>query len=368
MFGVSGKVAVGIDLSFDRVKVCKMTKKKDKYLLLSLAEKKIAPEPLRDDEKEAWTGHATEGIKKLLSENKIKQREVCASVPSNSVVIRYLKLPFMVASELREVIRFEAEDHIPFEVEQALIDFHITKEFVDKEERMMEVLLVAAKREAVHSYLDIFQKAGLEPTYINVDTFATEDAWTIGEEGGAEKEGVIALIDVGARTTNINIIETNASSFNRDIMVGGNDFTDAIKEEFGLTFTEAEKMKEERGGLLLGEEYTTITTTDSGRISYAIESVATRLLDELDRSFTYYYTQLPSYKKNIDRVILSGGSANLSNITTFLSNGLGIDVMVVKPLQMIDVSKAIGLPNDLEKRESAFTTTIGLALRGLQQK
>ncbi|MDI6751753.1 MAG: type IV pilus assembly protein PilM [bacterium] len=365
MFGIRGKVGVGIDLSFDRVKVCKMAKKKDKYFLLSLGEKKISPEPLRDDEKEAWTGHAIEGIKKLLSEHKIKEREVYASVSSNSVVIRYLKLPFMPASELREVIRFEAEDHIPFEVEQALIDFHITKEFVDKEERMMEVLLVAAKREAVNSYLDIFQKAGLEPVYINVDTFATEDAWSIGEEGGVEKEGVIALVDIGARTTNINIIETNASSFNRDIMVGGNDFTDAIKEEFGLAFSEAEKTKEERGGLLLGEEYTTITTTESGRVSYAIESVATRLLDELDRSFTYYYTQLPSYKKNIDRVILSGGSANLSNLTTFFSNGLGIDVMVARPLQMIDLSKSVGLSADLEKKGCAFATTIGLALRGL---
>jgi type IV pilus assembly protein PilM len=365
MFRLGGNVAVGIEVSYDSIKICRM-KKKERYYLLDLVSRKIHSEPLGDDEREAWGSLAVEGIKKLLSENRIKAKEVYASIPANSVVIRYLKLPFMPEAELREVIRFEAEDHIPFEVEQALVDFHITKDFVEKEERMMEILLVAAKRETVHQYIDVLQKAGLDPVYINVDTFSVEDAWSIGEEGEIEKERVTALIDIGARTTNINIIETDASSFNRDIVVGGNDFTDAIKDEFGLTFAEAEKLKETKGGILVGEEYGTVTSDEAGRISYAIESVATRLLDELDRSFTYYYTQLPSYKKNIDKVILSGGSANLTNLANFLSNGLGIDVILLNPFQNIDVSQCNLSVDELEKEGVSFAASIGLALRGLQ--
>ncbi|MEW6482193.1 MAG: type IV pilus assembly protein PilM [bacterium] len=360
-----GKIATGIDLTIDSVKICRL-KKKDKIFLLNLAQKKIYEEPLRDDEKDAWSNLAIDAIKKLLSENKIKTREVYISVPSSSVVIRYLKLPYMPADELREVIRFEAEEHIPFEVEQALIDFHITKDFIEKEERMMEVLLVAAKREIVHEYIHIFQKAGLDPVYINVDTFGIEDAWEIGEEGSIQGEKVAALVDIGARTTNINIIEGNASSFNRDIIVGGNDFTDSVKDEFGISFAEAESKKEEKGAILLGEEYGTVTDDERGRISYCLESVASRLLDELDRSFTYYYTQLPSYKKNIDKIVLSGGSANLPNLPAFLSQGLGIDVVLANPILNLDLSKGNFKPGEIERKRTGFAASIGLALRGLQ--
>jgi len=360
-----GKTAVGIELTIDSVKLCRL-KKKDKIYLLNLCKRKIHSEPLRDDEKDAWSNMAIDATKKLLSENKIKAREVYISVPASSVVIRYLKIPYMPESELREVIKFEAEEHIPFEVEQALLDFHITKDFVEKEERMMEVLLVAAKRDVVHEYLHIFQKIGLEVAYINVDTFGIEDAWEIGEEGGTAAEKVTALVDIGARTTNINVIEGSSSSFNRDIIVGGNDFTDAVKDEFGISFSEAEKKKEEKGAILLGEEYGTVTDDERGRISYCLESVASRLLDELDRSFTYYYTQLPSYKKNIDKIVLSGGSANLPNLGNFLSQGLGIDVVLANPLANLDLSKCNLRIDEIEAKRTSFAVSIGLALRGLQ--
>lgn len=360
-----GKTAVGIELTIDSVKLCRLKKKKDRTFLLNMAKKKIHREPLRDDEKDAWSTLAIDALKKLLSENKINTKEVYISVPSSSVVIRYLKLPYMPEHELREIIRFEAEEHIPFEVEQALIDFYITKDFIEKEERMMEVLLVAAKRGVINEYIHIFQKAGLDPVYINVDTFAIEDAWELGEQGGGG-ENVVALIDIGARTTNINIIEASSSSFNRDIIVGGNDFTDSIKDEFGISFTEAENKKEEKGAILLGEEYGTVTDDEKGRISYCLESVASRLLDELDRSFTYYYTQLPSYKKNIDKIVLSGGSANMPNLGAFLSQGLGIDVSIANPLANIDISKCPLKIDEIEREKTSFATTIGLALRALQ--
>lgn len=360
-----GKTAVGIELTLDSVKLCRL-KKKDRLFLLNLAKKKIHSEPLRDDEKDAWSNLAIDAIKKLSSENKINTKEVYISVPASSVVIRYLKLPYMPENELREVIRFEAEEHIPFEVEQALIDFHITKDFVEKEERMMEVLLVAAKREIINEYIHIFQKAGFDPLYINVDTFGIEDTWELGEQGSPTGEKVVALVDIGARTTNINIIEASASSFNRDIIVGGNDFTDSVKDEFGISFADAENKKEEKGAILLGEEYGTVTDDERGRISYCLESVASRLLDELDRSFTYYYTQLPSYKKNIDKIVLSGGSANLPNLAGFLSQGLGIDVILANPLANIDLSKCSLKVDEIERKKTGFTTSIGLALRGLQ--
>ncbi len=360
-----GKIATGIELTIDSVKLCRLKKKEGIYLL-NLCKKTIHTEPLRDDEKDAWSNMAIDAIKKLLLENKINAKEVYISIPASSVVIRYLKLPYMPENELREVIRFEAEEHIPFEVEQALMDFNITKDFVEKEEKMMEVLLVAAKRDVIHEYIHILQKAGLDPIYINVDTFGIEDAWEIGEQGDTGSEKVVALVDIGARTTNINIVEANSSSFNRDIIVGGNDFTDSVKDEFGISFSDAENKKEGKGAILLGEEYGTVTDDERGRISYCLESVASRLLDELDRSFTYYYTQLPSYKKNIDKIVLSGGSANLPNLGSFLSQGLGIDVVLANPLSNIDLSKCNLKIDEIERKRTAFAAAIGLALRGLQ--
>jgi len=365
MFWSQVKVPIGLDISNDAVKLVKLKKRDNRIILDSLGMIKISLEPLDEDALGAKQELAVKAIKNLLASHKIDSKKVRSSVSGNSVVVRYIKVPYMTEAEIKDVIKFEAEEHIPFDIEHVIIDFQIIKETVEKDERMLLVLLVAAKEELIYDHIEILQRAGLETTHINVDTFATEDALTYG----AGEEDVIALVDIGARMTNINVVENKVSCFNRDVLVGGNDFTEAIKRELGISFQEAEKIKEEEGVILLPEEMTTRTSTGgaqtrTSQISYAIESVGTRLLDELERSFAYYYTQLPVYRKNIDRVILSGGSAKLTNLDNFLSNGLGMTVVGGDPFAKISIPPKFD-QEYIRQVAPAFSVAVGLAIKGV---
>lgn len=365
MFWSQTKVPVGLDISNDAIKLVKLKKRDKRIILDALGMIKISPEPLDEDALGAKQEMAVKAIKNLWASHKIDAKKVRSSVSGNSVVVRYLKVPYMSEAELKEVIKFEAEEHIPFNIEHVIIDFQIIKETIEKDERMILVLLVAAKEELIYDHMEILHRASLETTHINVDTFATEDALTYG----AGEEDVVALVDIGARMTNINVVENKISCFNRDVLVGGNDFTEAIKRELSISFQEAEKIKEEEGILLLPEERITKPSlsgagTHTSRISYALESVGTRLLDELERSFAYYYTQLPVYRKNIDRVILSGGSAKLTNLDNFLANGLGMSVIVGDPFDKIVIPSKFD-QEYIKKVAPAFSVAVGLALKGV---
>ena len=364
MFLQRGKVPIGLDISNDSVKVVKLKKQDSKISLDAIGMTKISPEPLDEDTLGAKQELAVKAIKNLLATHKIDAKKVRSSVSGNSVVVRYLKLPFMSETELKDVIKFEAEEHIPFDIEHVIIDFQIIKETVEKDERMILVLLVASKEELIYDHMEVLRRAGIETTHINVDTFATEDALTYG----VGEEDVIAIVDIGARMTNINVVENKVSCFNRDVLVGGNDFTESIRRELGVNFQEAEKIKEDEGIILLPEEMKTGAPVGSGdragQISYAIESVGTRLLDELERSFAYYYTQLPVYRKNIDRVILSGGSAKLANLDNFLANGLGMTVIGGDPFAKITIPSKFD-QEYIKKVAPAFSVAVGLAMKGL---
>ncbi|MEK7813865.1 MAG: type IV pilus assembly protein PilM [Candidatus Desantisbacteria bacterium] len=361
LFG-SGKGSIGLDISSDAVKVVRLKKVGNNVVLTGIGLEKIAPEPLDEDAVGAKHELTVKAIKTMLYNNGIDTKKVRTSVSGNSVVVRYVKLPHMSATELRDVIRFEAEEHIPFDIEHVIIDFQIIKEMIEKDERMILVLLVAAKEELIYDHMEILQRSGLETLHINVDTFAVEDALV---SDGKEEE-VVALVDIGARMTNINVVENKCSCFNRDILVGGNDFTETIKRELGVNFLEAEQIKEAEGVIIHSEDLSSGTYSERmSHISYAIESVGARLLDELERSFAYYYTQLPVYRKNIDKVFLSGGTARLKNLDEFLAAGLGIPVVIADPFVNIKMSPKVNV-NTIKKYGSAFTVAIGLALRGLK--
>jgi type IV pilus assembly protein PilM len=234
----------------------------------------------------------------------------------------------------------------------------------------MEVVLVSVKEEVIYEHLDLIKKGGVTTWNINVETFAVEDSYTLSPNYEAGKEEVIALIDIGARITNMNILENGISVFNRDIMIGGNDFTEAIRKEMGLLdFSQAEEMKLTVGSLAVEDRFRSQRAYGDGErfmgVYYAIEPIATRLLDELDRSFAYYYTQLPSYKKSIDKVILSGGGAALKGLDIFLKEGLNMKLEYNDPFVGIEIPPTLPNITLVEKEKLRFATACGLARRGL---
>jgi type IV pilus assembly protein PilM len=358
MFLRRGRTGIGIDISGDDIKIVQL-KKGNVVSLEKIGMTKISEESIDETSKEIKDRLIVDALKRLISELKIKERKVCISIAGNNAVVRYITLPYMTEAELKETIRLEAEDHIPFDIDQVILDYQITKELVDeKGERKIEVLLVAVKEELIYERVEQLEKAGLTPVLINIDPFALEESWLY-----SDGDEVVALVDIGARVTNIVIIDGRVACFNRDILFGGRDFTVSISKELEITFQDAEKIKYEKGIILSEGEKT--DDEELTRISYILESAATRLLTELDRSFAYYYTQLPTYKA-INKLILSGGGAKLKGLDKFLSLGLGMPVQIANPFNKIRIPKRYDL-NYINDIAPLFCIGVGLALRGIME-
>jgi type IV pilus assembly protein PilM len=249
------------------------------------------------------------------------------------------------------------------------IDFEITGEIFEHEENMIELLLVAAKKDIVNQYEEIIKKIGLKTDVISVDTFALEDAYFYQREDLSER--VIALVDIGAKVTSINIIENGKSQFNRIIHLGGEDFTEAISNAYGISLEEAEELKLSKGKVtspienieVAAMNISIIEEDQSMFLASAVDTVASRLMSEINRSFSYYYTQLR--KGMVERLILCGGGAKLININDYLANGLGIPVDNISFFDKIEIDYKYINKEKIHLQDPLYAVSFGLALRGL---
>ena len=360
---IFSKTVVGLDIGTSSVKAALLKQAGEKWQMISAGMTEIPREAQEGKNPDAQRTAVVEAIKRVFKENRIKSKNVVTSLSGDSVIIRYVKIPFMTAEELRGNIAKEAEQYIPLNLDQVVLDFQILGETQEEGQKKMDVLLVAAKVDVVDQHLSVLKTAGLTPAVIDVDTFALENAYEANKSGPSEE--TVALMNVGATLTTINIMEGNLTRFTRDIPVAGNDFTKEVQKEFNLKFSEAEELKRSHGSISMEEEdfnLSTISHKDDRvlRMSDVMTPILNKLLGEIRRSFDYYETQ--SRKKTVERVILSGGSAKLKNMNRFLANKLGIPVEFFSALRNIEPSKAVDA-EWLTEREFQMGVCLGLAMR-----
>jgi type IV pilus assembly protein PilM len=238
MFGKKPSL-IGLDIGSYAVKIVHLMEAKGTYRLKDLGIAQLPPSVIVEgaikDPDEVQTA-----IKKLVTNLKTKVKGVATSIAGWSVIIKKVDLPQMSEEELTENIQLEAEQYIPFNVEDVNIDFQILGTSEDKADRM-EVMLVAAKKEVIDDYVTLIRKAGLAPQVVDVDFFALENAFEANYD--ATESGGVALVDIGATKMNINVLKNGVSMFNRDASIGGFQITEDIQQRFGLEYEEAEKVK-----------------------------------------------------------------------------------------------------------------------------
>ncbi|MDI6785276.1 MAG: type IV pilus assembly protein PilM [bacterium] len=369
------KSAIGLDISPNSVKLVELKKVKDKIFLLNIGKANISRPIVPEEEKASKLDeeNTISAIHNILEKCKIKSKNIIASISSGDyVVVKHIKMPVASEKELRESIKYEADDYIPFEIDEVEIDFEITGEVLEHNETLMEVLLVAAKKDVVNQCEEMIKKIGFKTEIISVDTFALEDALSFQEEISGDE--AIALIDIGSKITSINIIEKGNSNFIRVIHLGGNDFTEAIANTCGLSIEEAENLKISKGKAsspiespeVAAMNISIITKTEDEStflVNSVIDSVSTRLMNEITRSFSYYYTQLQ--KGKIERIVLCGGGAKLTNINDYLANGLGIPVNNINLFAKTEIDPNHIKDNMVHLQDPLYAVSFGLALRGL---
>jgi type IV pilus assembly protein PilM len=291
-------------------------------------------------------------IRSLVQELGVAEQNVATSVAGYSVIIKRITVGKATEEELEESIQYEAEQYIPFDVQDVNIDFHIIGEH-ETNPNQMHVMLVAAKKEIINEYVDLLEMAGLTPCVIDIDVFALERVF---EENYLNEEGNIALIDIGANKMNINIVKDYMSAFTRDVTIGGEQITREIASRWDCSFEEAEAIK-------LGE------ATDKApkeQVNEIIHTYSSRWGDEVRRAIDFYYSTSP--EEEIRRIILSGGAAQTPGFSDLLSADTSIDVKVCDPFSSMTINEKYNDVDHLQKIASQAAICMGLALRRVDEK
>ena len=351
MFGKRDAL-LGLDIGSHAVKLVHLASSKGTYRLKHLGICRLPPNVIVEGAiKDAAA--VQDAIKSLAANLKTKVKGVATSISGYSVIIKKIELPQMTPEELTENIQVEAEQYIPFNVEDVNIDFQILGSSPEKGDRM-EVMLVAAKKEVIEDYSGILRKSGLAPEVIDVDFFALENAfevnYTAGESGG------VALVDIGANKMNINVLKNGVSMFNRDASVGGHQITQDIQDRFGLDYEEAEKIK-------LGTPSPKVPVQDLEAIFVA---AATTWSTEVKRAIDFFYATYPD--EMINQILLSGGSSRLPGLDALLHKDTNIPTALFNPLARIDLDEKIFDREYVDYIAPQMAVAVGLSLRRVGDK
>src|SRR5665213_1698527 len=202
MFSFSAPL-IGVDIGTSSVKLVQVVPNgKDRWVLQSYAIQDLSDEAVEEIDADLRPAVVGLALKKAFKASKMKGRHVVTAVSGDAVIVRYVKLPFMTPAELKNVISYEAEQHIPLPIDQVVLDHHILGTVEEDNQKKLEVLLVAAKSEMVDEHLSLLKAARLKPAVIDVDSFAMENAYLANY--GVEKGQTVALVNIGAKTTTIN--------------------------------------------------------------------------------------------------------------------------------------------------------------------
>src|SRR5262245_36800713 len=292
------------------------------------------------------SGAVIDAIQRLFSGQKIKSSDVATSVSGNAVIVKKISLPQMSNEELAESIHWEAEQYIPFDIQDVALDYEVVEG--GGSGGNMDVLLVAVKKDKISDYSSAITQAGKTPSVVDVDVFALQNCYETNY--GIDPGRVVALLNVGASIMNIIILRGHSSIFNRDIAVGGNQYTDAIQKELNLSFEQAEAMK--RGGREGG------APDNLGPILHAVsENIAL----EIQKTFDFF--KATSSEDRIDRILLSGGTAKVPGLRDLLADRFDAGVELLDPFNSVTYSPREFDPDYIKEIGPSAAIAVGLAVR-----
>lgn len=346
-----GKSVLGLDIGSSSIKIAELKETKTGLQLANFGVESLPPETIVDST--IMNAPAVVGaIRKLITANQIKTRDVATSVSGHSVIIRKITLPLMTDEEIASNIQWEAEQYIPFDINEVSIDYQ-RLEAVSEDQGSQDVLLVAVKKEMVNDYMAVINEAGLNPVVMDVDAFAVQNMYEVNYE--MQRGKVIALVNIGAGVININIVRNGNSVFTRDMSIGGNHFTEEIQKQLGVGHDEAEQIKVSGGQGAQAEQ-----------IKGIIENLSSAIALETQRSLDFFMAT--SSLGHISKVFLSGGCAKNARITQIIESQIGIPIEVVDPFKNIQINPNKFDMDFIRDVAPACAVVVGLALRRMGDK
>jgi type IV pilus assembly protein PilM len=343
-FGRGSSRTVGLDIGSSSVKVVEIDHSGETPQLKRFGRCELLPEAIVDGEV-MDRDVVVDTIAELMEANEIVSRDVVIAVSGRAVIVKKIQMDKMTDEEAREAILWEAEQHIPFDIEDVSLDFQILNPDAGPEK--MDVLLVAAKREMLEARADLVRAAGLNPIIIDVDSFAVQNAF---EHNHDLPEGSVALLmNVGCFVTNVNIVKDGVPYFTRDLSFAGNAILEAVQKDLGVDFDEANEILENPGEARIDD------------VQSIVGLVGEELAVGIEKSLSYL--RASGEADHIDRICLSGGSAYAPGLRESIEKRQGSPVEIANPFRGLSWEPEIFGGEDPQLLGPHYMVATGLALR-----
>lgn len=288
-------------------------------------------------------------VDRVVKRSGTKSRTAAVAVSSSHVITKRITMPAsMREEELEQQIEMEADHYIPYPLEEVNLDFEVIGP-ADDNANEDEVVIAACRKEIVDDYIAVVERPGLTPAVIDVDTFATEAAYEyiMQQKSGGGIEKTIAVLDVGATTTHVNVMHNNHSVYNRDHAFGGRQLTEEIQRRYGLSYEEA-GMAKKIGGL--PDNYQTDI----------LQPFMEAMSQEAMRALQFFYSSTPH--SSVDHLMIAGGCAQIPGIREAMTERVGVPTVIANPFSSMSLSNRIK-PQQLSGDSSALMVACGLAMR-----
>ncbi len=375
-----GVAPVGLDISGNIFRVAQLKPSADKPVLVNYASLK-APLGLTNEGEISDIDGVAKALAAFWRAQRISEKKVVVGLANQKVIVRVIEMPYMTETELRSAIKFQANDYIPIPIEEAIVDFQIISEHENDEgEKMIDILIVAVRRDMVENLISAVTGAGLKPVVIDVSSLAFARAVMGNDVRPVIEElpdhlGATALINIGSNLTDIVVIEDEIPRFTRISNVGGDTFTNALVDQIGISFEDADYLKTGIGlpaveGIENDEDVMEPAIPSEIQqyvdvVRNVLEQEMIKFIAEVRRSLDYYLVQAMK-AKSIDKVIVSGDGAKLRSFLSHLRENLQIEAELAHPLRSVQVGKKLSETN-IESEELSMAICLGLAMRGIEK-
>jgi type IV pilus assembly protein PilM len=341
------KSVVGLDIGSSAVKLVELRERKGSYQVQKVAVEALSPEAIVDGSI-MDSSLVVDAIHKLNDQAKVKNPNFATSLSGHSVIIKKIQVPAMSREELAESIQWEAEQYIPFDINDVRLDYMVLSDAAPGEGQM-DVLLVAVKRDKVNDYMSVISQAGRTPALVDVDAFAVQNCYEVNYDLDPLK--VVALVNMGAAVTNINILSRGQTVFWRDISSGGNQFTEALQREYNLSFDQAEALKR-------GQSVDRYSPAEARPV---LDAVSSEVASEIQKTFDFFAAT--SAEGPVDELVVSGGCALTPNLLQILRERFGVPVELMDPFRRVHFRESDFDAEWLRGVAPMLAVTVGLAIR-----
>ncbi len=341
-----GKNLVGVDIGASSIKVALLKESRKK---LQIVRSGWAPLPAQTiiDGHVMNAGAVTEALAKIFHDAKISQRDVAVGVYGQSVIVRKITVPMMTPAELDEQIHWEAEQHIPFDIKLMSVDYEVLRQ--RPEAGQMDLMLVAAKKDEINDYASILREAKLKPIIVDINAFTIQNIFE--HQYGLPPDATIALLNLGAAVSSLNIVSKGVSAFTREITNAGSAITEEIRKGLQCSFEQAEAYKHGGGPAEIVPQEVT------GIVNQSCQALA----GEIQRSLDFYLAT--SGEQEIGRIYVCGGSAYLAPLVQAIEKRARVPVQLFDPMVNLGVDARYVNEPLARSMAAQMVVALGLSLR-----